>query len=432
MQVTVETGEGLTRRMKIDLPQQEIASEVDKRLQQLARSARLPGFRPGKVPMKVLRQRYGDHVEREVFGELAQSHFADAVSAHSLRLAGAPELLPEIDVESKSFGFTAVFEVLPELELAPLGDRVIKRPVAEVKDSDVDAMLARLREQRKIWEAVDRPAQTGDRVTVSFVGTLDGESFPGGTAHGAHIDLGSSGMIPGFEEGLMGAAAGETRSLDLTFPEAYHAAHLAGRSVHFEVTVDKVAESKLPELDEDFARAFRVEDGDLARFRSEVRANMERELKQRVAARTKERALDALAEAHRVDTPKVLVAEEVRVMKQQMERNLGGSRVELPDTLFESAAQRRVALGLIVGEIVKSQGIKVDSARVRASVEEMASSYENPAEVVEYYYADRKRLGPVESVVLEDQVVDWVLSQAQVEDDETTFAELTSQPPAVA
>lgn len=425
MQVSMETGEGLERRMKIDLPFERIAGEVDKRLQELARSARLPGFRPGKVPLKLLRQRYGDQVQREVFGEVAQSSFTEAVSSQALRLAGTPQFEPDIDPASKRFGFTAVFEVLPEVELAPLDGQVLKRPVAEVADADLEAMIERLRTQRKTWEPVARPAQTGDRVTLSFVGTLDGDPFPGGTATGAHIELGASSMIPGFEDGLMGAAAGETRSLDLVFPESYHAAHLAGRPVRFEVTVDQVAEPKLPELDEDFARSFGVTDGDLDRFRSDVRANMERELKQRLAARTKERAMDILMAAHTLQVPAVLVAQEVRSLKEQMHQNLGGGRMELPDALFQDGARRRVALGLIVAEVVKRHGIKPDPARVRAAVEEMASTYENPNEVIDYYYADRKRLAPVESLVMEEHVVEWVLGQAAVEDEETTFAHLT-------
>lgn len=432
MQVSMETGEGLTRRMKIDLPFEHIAGEVDKRLQQLARSVRLPGFRPGKVPMKLLRQRYGDQVEREVFGELAQSSFTEAVSSHALRLAGTPKFEPQIDTDAKRFGFTAEFEVLPELELAPLGEHVVKRPVARIADTDLEAMIERLRTQRKTWEPVERAAQGGDRVTVSFVGTLDGEPFQGGTASGAQIELGSAGMIPGFEDGLIGAAAGETRTLDLTFPEGYHAAHLAGRPVRFEVTVDGVAEPKLPELDESFARALGVEDGGLERFRADVRANMERELKQRIAARIKEQAMAALIAAHTLEVPGVLVATEIQSLKEQMYQNMGGNRMELPDSLFEGTARRRVALGLIVAEVVKRNGIKADPARVRAAIDEMAAAYENPQEVIDYYYAERQRLAPVESLVLEEQVVEWVLGQATVEDEETTFAQLTDSAEAAA
>lgn len=431
MQVSVETGEGLERRIKIELPFERIAGEVDKRLQELARSARLPGFRPGRVPVKLLRQRYGDQMEREVFGELAQSSFSEAVSSQALRLAGAPQFEPDIDLAAKRFGFTAVFEVLPEVQLGSLAGQVVKRPVAQVTDADLEAMIERLRGQRKTWVPVERPAQSGDRVTVAFVGTLDGETFEGGSATDAQIELGASRMMPGFEDGLIGASAGEKRSLDLSFPPAYHAPQLAGRPVHFEVTVQAVAEARLPALDADFARGLGVEDGDLERLRADVRRNMERELKQRIGARTKEQVMEALLAAHQLDVPAVLVAEETRSLKQQMLQSLGGASrpgVDLPDALFEASARRRVALGLIVAEVVKRHGIKADPALVRAAVEEMASTYENPQEVVEYYYADRQRLAPVESLILEEQVVDWALGQATVEDEATNFAQLTEQP----
>ena len=242
MQVSVETGEGLERRMRIDLPFERIQGEVDKRLGDIARSARLPGFRPGKVPMRVLRQRYGVQVEREVFGELVQSTFSAAVSEHSLRLAGMPRIEPEVDQAAKQFSYTATFEVLPQVELAPLSGQVIKRPVAEVTDADLDAVIERLRTQRQSWVPVERPSQVGDRVTISYVGTLDGEPFAGGSASGSPLELGSGRMIPGFEEGVAGAVAGETRTLDLSFPQDYQRTELAGRAVRFEVTIDAVSE----------------------------------------------------------------------------------------------------------------------------------------------------------------------------------------------
>ena len=425
MQVSVETGEGLERRMRIDLPFERIQGEVDKRLQQLARSARLPGFRPGKVPINLLRQRYGEQVQQEVFGELVQTSFSEAVAKEALRPAGMPRIEPDIDHAEKRYGYTAVFEVLPQFELAPLSGKVLKRPVAQVTDADLEAMLERLRTQRKSWQPAQRPAQSGDRLTVAYTGTIDGEAFEGGSSASSQLELGSGRMIPGFEDGLIGARAGETRSLDITFPEGYHAAPLAGKPVRFEVTVNAVDESVLPEVDADFARSFGVEDGDVERFRSDVRANMERELKQRIKARTKEAVMDVLVAENAVDIPAVLVSEEVRSLKEQMRQNLGGGRMELPDNLFEDSARRRVALGLIIAEIVKKNGIVANAASVREAVEEMASTYEQPQELVDYYYADRKRLAPVESLVLEERVVDWVLGQVAVEDEATTFQQLT-------
>jgi len=434
MQVSVETGEGLERRMHVELPSESIQAQVEKRLQELARSVRLPGFRPGKVPLKVLRQRFAGQVEREVFGDLLQSSFAEAVAGQSLRLAGTPQIEPEVDPATKRFGFTATFEVLPQVELVSLTGQVVKRPTAAITDADLEAMLERLREQRKTWGPVERPAQDGDRLTVSFVGTLEGESepFQGGSATAVPVELGSGRMLPGFEAGLVGAATGETRTLALRFPESYQRADLSGRAVSFEVTVEAVAEPLLPVVDEEFARAFGVPDGDLERFRADVRANMARELKQRIQARTKESVMDLLAGAHQVAIPKILLAEEVRGLKGQMRESIGVPTMDLPDALFEEPAGRRVALGLIIGELVKQNGIKAEPARVRAAVEELASTYEDPKAVVDYYYAERKRLAPVESLVLEDQVVAWVLDQVTVEDEEISFAQLTDPASASA
>jgi trigger factor len=425
MQISVESGEGLERRMRVDLPTDEIQGEVDKRLRQLSRSARLPGFRPGNVPVKLLRQRYGEQVEGEVFGELVERTYPEAVAKESLRPAGAPKIEPDIDRGEHRFSYIAVFEVLPELELGSLEGKVVKRPVAEVTDDDLETMLQSLREQRKTWEPAGRAAESGDTLVISFEGTIDGESFEGGAASGTRIELGSGRMIPGFEDGLIGVGAGETRGLDLSFPEGYHKESLAGRPVHFEVTVDAVEAPVLPELDADFARSFGVDDGDIDRLRADVRANMGRELKQRIDGRVKEQVMELLISQNPIDIPTVLVAQEIQSLKDQMRQNLGNSQIELPDNLFEDNARRRVALGLIIAEVVKQQGIKADPQRVRAAVEDMAATYEEPQQVVDYYYGARDRLAPVESLVLEDQVVDWVLGQVSVEDEPATFTEVT-------
>jgi trigger factor len=425
MQVSVETGEGLERRMKIDLPFEEIADEVEKRLQKLARSARLPGFRPGKVPMKVLRKRYGDAVHQEVFGELVQSSFSDALMRESLRPAGMPRIEPEIDPAEQRFGYTAIFEVLPELEVASLAGRVVKSPVAEITDEDLDAMIDRLRRQHASWQPAERAAAIGDRLTVGFVGSIDGEPFDGGSATGVKVELGKNRMIPGFEEGLVGASGGEQRTLDLVFPDPYQAEHLAGKPVRFEVTVELVEASELPDVDAAFLETFGVADGDLARFREDVRKNMEREMKQRLDARRKQAVMDMLLAAHDIELPKVLVAEEVRAMGEQMRETLGTKDMPLPEGLFDDAAKRRVSLGLIIGEIVKQQGLRPDAQRVRAAVEENASTYEYPQAVVDYVYADPGRLASVENLVLEQQVVDWVLGQVEVEEEVLSFAQLS-------
>ncbi|NCC27860.1 MAG: trigger factor [Gammaproteobacteria bacterium] len=425
MQVSVETGEGLERRMKIDLPFEQIAAEVEKRLQKLGRSARLPGFRPGKVPMKVLRQRYGEGVHQEVFGEFVESSFSEALMQEALRPAGMPRIEPAIDPVEQRFGYTAIFEVLPQIEVASLAGRVVKSPIAEITDEDVDAMVERLRLQHATRQPVERAAAAGDLLTVSFVGTLDGEPFEGGTASGVKLELGTGRMIPGFEEGLVGASAGEQCTLDLVFPDPYQAEHLAGKPVHFEVTVEAVEESVLPEVDAAFVEAFGVADGDIARFREDVRKNMEREMKQRLDARRKQVVMDMLLAAHDIELPKVLVAEEIRAMGEQMRETLGSKDIPIPDGLFDDAAKRRISLGLIIGEIIKQQDLRPDAQRVRAAVEESASTYEYPQAVVDYVYADPKRLASVENLVLEQQVVDWVLGQVEVEEEVLSFAQLS-------
>lgn len=425
MQVSVETGEGLERRMKIDLPFEEVEAEVEKRLQKLGRSARLPGFRPGKVPLQVLRKRYGAAVHQEVFGELVESSFSEALMQESLRPAGMPRIEPEIDPVEQRFGFTAIFEVMPQLEVAPLAGRVVKSPVAEIKDEDLENMIQHLRRQRATWAAAERPAVQGDRLTISFTGTVDGEPFEGGSASDVHIELGSARMIQGFEEGLIGASAGDRVSLDLVFPDPYQAEHLAGKAVHFDVTVDAVEESVLPEVDAAFVEAFGIDDGDIARFREDVRKNMEREMRQRLDSRRKESVMNLLLSAHDVELPEVLVQTEIRAMSEQMRETLGSKDLSLPEGLFDEAARRRVSLGLIIGEIVKRQGLKADPQRVRAAVEDSASTYDYPEAVIEYFYADPKRLVSIESLVLEEQVVAWVLEQVEVEEEVLTFAQLT-------
>lgn len=426
MQVSVESGDGLERRMRIDLPFERIQGEVDKRLQQMLRSARLPGFRPGKVPLGVLRQRYGEALQQEVFGDLVQSSFGEAVAQESLRPAGRPRIEPDIDREQQRFAYMAIFEVLPEFQLASLSGRVVKRPVAQVTEADLESMIERLRAQRKTWEAGEGPAERGDRVTVSYTGTLDGAPFEGGSGSGSQVELGSGRMIPGFEDALIGASPGETRSLDLQFPDGYPRQDLAGKPVHFEVRIDAIERSVLPMVDAAFVREFDVEDGDLDRFRADVRANMQRELDQRLKSRTKERVMNLLIETHAIEIPGALVQEEIRALRDQMRENLRGGRMELPDALFEDSARRRVTLGLIIAEIVKQNGIKADPARIRAAVEEMAATYQEPQEVIDYYYGDRQRLAPVESLVLEEQVIDWALGQVTVEDELLIFDQVTA------
>ncbi len=429
MQVSVEAGEGLERRMKVDLPFEQIEAEVEKRLQKLARTTRLPGFRPGKVPLSLLRRRFAGAVQQEVLGELAESSFTDALARESLRPAGPPRIEPELLPEERRIGFTATFEVLPKIEVADLSARVVKSPTAEVTEADLENMIERLRRQRATWQPVDRASQMGDRLTVSFMGTVDGEAFEGGSGTGIEIDLGKTPILPGFAEALTGVVAGEQRAVDLVFPDDYRPEHLAGKPAHFEVTVEAVAELELPAVDADLAKGMGIEDGDLERFHAEVRKNVEREMRQRLDARRKDAALEVLLAAHDFELPKVMVEAEIRAMNERMGEMLGSKGHHFPPETFEPGARRRVALGLIIGEIVRQQGLRPDAARVRAIIEETASTYDQPSAVVEYYYRDPKRLLSIESLDVENQVVDWVMQQAQVEEEVLSFAQLTE--PAV-
>jgi trigger factor len=425
MQVTVEAGEGLARRMTVELPADDVEQQVDKRLRDVARQARLPGFRPGKVPMRVLRQRFGDSVRGEVLGELVQSSFSQAVAEQELRPAGRPEIEPDIDTAGRRYAYTARFEVLPEVSLKDLAGSRIIRPVAEVTEADVDAMIERLREQRKRFEDVERGAQPGDRLTLSFVGTIDGEPFAGGSAEHQQLVLGNGGFIPGFEAQLEGARAAEERIVEVTFPEDYPSEELAGRDARFTVQVEAVGAPELPAVDAEFMAAFGIADGDAERFRADVRANMERELRQRTEAKVKSQVMDALIEANPVVLPAVLVAEEIAALKGQTRQAAGGGNLELPDELFAESAERRVKLGLVVAEVVKQHELKPSPERVRALVEELAATYERPDEVVNYYYADPQRLSSVEALATEELVVERMLETAEVVEEPSSFDALT-------
>jgi trigger factor len=428
MQVTVERGQGLELRMTVGLEPERIDAAVEMRLRELARSAKMAGFRPGKVPIKILRQRYGGQMRQEVFVDLMNESYAQALAQEGLHPLGDPQIEPQVDESAERYAFTAVFEVLPELELRALEGKTIKRPVAEVTDADLDAMLMRLRDQCKTWKPVERAARPGDRLRISFTGTQNGEPFEGGSANDRKIELGLGGMIPGFEEGLEGMRAGDERRLELQYPGSYPAEHLKGKPVLFDVSVREVAEPVLPEVDADFVKGFGFADGDLDRFRLDVRQDMERALKERIEARVKNQAMDLLLEANQVEPPNVLVEREIEKLKQQMRQQAGGGNLELSEDLLREQARRRVALSLILTEVVRANDIKVDPDRVREAVEDMASTYEQPQQVIRYYYADEERLAPVKGVTLENQVVDWVLSQVTVVDEAATFEELSALP----
>lgn len=426
MQVSVETKGTLGRRMTVQIPAERIDQEVQNRLMSLSRNARIAGFRPGKVPFKVVQQRYGRQVHLEVAGDVMSSSLQEALRQENLRPAGEPKLEPRVVESGKALEYVAEFDVYPEFEPATLAGVKIEKPLATVSDADIANMLEKLRQQRAGWDAVERGAQQGDLVTVDFTGTIDGAEFPGGSGTGMNIEIGSKRLIEGFEDKLVGSTAGADLTLDLRFPDDYHSAEVAGKPVQFKVKVIRVSAPKLPEMDDAFAKSLGVDS--VAALREEVGKNMRRELDQMIQSVVKDRVFDQLlARNSSLEVPASLIDEEIDRLANESYQQLGGSKqnVKLPRHLFEDRARRRVSLGLIIGEIIKRNGIQVDPARVRSTVETMAASYENPEEVVKWYYENRDALASAQSLVLEEQVVEWLLGQAQVEDKACSFDELT-------
>ncbi|WP_282281532.1 trigger factor [Pseudomonas sp. PS02302] len=423
MQVSVENTSALERRMTIGVPAERIETEVNKRLQQTARRAKVPGFRPGKVPMSVIRQRYEASARQEALGDLIQETFYEAVVEQKLNPAGAPAVEPKVFEKGKDLEYVATFEVFPEFEVKGLDGIEIERQDASVEDADIDKMLDVLRKQGTRYEAVDRAAANDDQLTLDFVGTQDGEAFAGGSAEGTKLVLGSGRMIPGFEDGLVGAKAGDERVLDLTFPEDYQNLDLAGKAAQFKITVKEVAAPELPELNEAFFKQFGVEETTVEGFRAEVRKNMDRELRQALKTKVKNQVMDGLLAANQIDVPAALISNEVDRLRVQAVQQFGGNiqPEQLPAELFSEQAKRRVLLGLIIAEMVKQFELKPDDARVRELIEEMAAAYQEPEQVVKWYYHNEQQLNEVRSVVLEEQVVDTVLKQAKVTDKQVSY-----------
>lgn len=423
MQVSVESTSALERRMTIGVPAERIETEVTKRLQQTARRAKVAGFRPGKVPMSVIRQRYEDAARQEALGDLIQATFYEAVTAQKLNPAGSPAVEPKLFEKGKDLEYVATFEVFPEFEVTGLEGIAIERLQADVADADLDKMLEILRKQNTRFEAATRAAQDADQLTIDFVGKVDGEVFAGGSAKATQLVLGSGRMIPGFEDGLLGAAAGEERVLSLTFPVDYQNLELAGKVAEFTVNVTAVAAPTLPELNAEFFALFGVKEGGLDDFRAEVRKNMQRELRQAVKSKVKNQVMDGLLAANPIEVPKTLLGNEVNRLRVQAVQQFGGNIKpdQLPAELFEEQARRRVVLGLIVAEVVKQFELKPDDARVREMIQEMASAYQEPEQVVAWYYKNDQQMNEVRSVVLEEQVVDTVLSKANVTDKSVSY-----------
>lgn len=430
MQVSVEATGGLERRMTVNVDEARIASAVDDRLKNMTHTVKLKGFRKGKVPFKVVKQHYGKQVRDEVVGEVLQSTFYEAVSQEKLQPAGNPNFDDLKNEPGQGLAYTATFEIYPDVELAPMAEQTVEKPVTEIGEADIDKMIETIRKQNVSWQAVEREAKEGDRITLDFKGMVDGEAFEGGSGEGMQVELGTGRMIPGFEDGLMGAKTGEDRTLNVTFPENYHVESLAGKPAVFETHINSVEEAVLPEVDAEFAKKLGVESGDLTEMRNEIRANMQRELDDRLRGKLKEAVIETLLGANPIDVPKSLVENEERTLLQQMLQNLANQGMQQQDLsglnpeMFREQAEKRVTLGLIMSEIVKANDLKVEPEQVRARIEEIAAPYEHPEEVVKWYQSDRQRLSEIESLVFEDQVIDWVVDQAKVVEKPVSFDEI--------
>lgn len=429
MQVTVESTGSLGRRMTVAVPAQRMQQEIAARLRRLSQSARFPGFRPGKAPMKMVEAQYGGKVTEEVVGDLIRATFHEALHEKGLKPAGGPNIEPKSLSPGQDFEYIATFEVYPEIKQLEINGKRIERPLVIINDTDVDHTINSLRHQRVSWNPVDRPAVTGDRLLLDFQGMIDGAVFEGGEAKDFPLVLGNNTLIDGFESGLIGAVGNEQRTLDITFPADYRNAKLAGNPVQFIVTVKQVNEPVLPEVNDEFARALGVADGKVESLRTEVRANLERELAERVRRELREQVFNAVIEANPIDVPKVLEQSEIQHMQQSGRANLEAQGLppqQMPTDpqLYSDQARRRVALGLILAEMIKVKGLTVDAQRVQARLEELAAGYDNPPEFIAWHYAKRERMAEIESKVLEDQAVDLLLTSAQVVDKPMTFQEL--------
>jgi len=422
----------LERRVSMSVPVADVERQVSERLKKLARDVRMPGFRPGKVPMKLVEKTYGPQVRNEVLGDAVQKSFSEVVKEAKLKVAGYPRIERKDESNDKSLEFSATFEIYPEVKVGDLAAVTIEQPKTAVTDTDVDKTIEILRKQRTSFVSVARAAQDGDRLAVDFEGRLDGQPFEGGSASGYQFMLGQGGMLPEFEAAARGMAPGESKTFPLRFPDDYHGKAVAGKQVSFELKLKSVDEPRLPALDADFAKALGVADGDLAKMRAEVRANVEREVKKRVDARLKQQALQALIDTTPLELPKSLVEQESQQLLERAVADLqsrGMKPEQLPQlnlqpAAFAETAKRRVALGLVIGELARSESLQPKPAEVRAMVEQEAQTYESPAEVVKWFYMQPQRLSEMEGAALEANVVKWVLSKAKAADKDIAFDEL--------
>lgn len=427
MQSNLEVLGPIERRLDISVPVAALEVEVQARLKQLARNLKLDGFRPGKAPMSVVARQHGAGVRQEVLSASLQAGFNAAVQEHNLRVAGYPRFEGKEGGEGQEVRFSALFEVYPEVKIGDLSSGNIKRPQVSLTDADVDKTLDVLRKQRREFNPVERPAQNSDRVKFDFIGTLGGQPFEGGEGKGYITILGEGHFLKDFEANLIGLAAGQSKGFDMSFPADYAAVHLAGKEVHFELSLHEVAEPKLPEVNAEFAQAMGVADGDVTTLREEIKANLQREVKRRVQIQVKEQVMKLLSDKTELQVPQSLVAMEAERLLQQSQKDAaarGLKELPVPADMFNEQASRRVRLGIILAEVVKTQGLSSKPEQVRALVEELAQSYEEPEQVVNWYFENPERLQEVETLSLEENVVAWAVTQAKVEDVPTSFDDL--------
>lgn len=426
MMVSVQSTSALERRMEVQVPAARVEKEMTQRLRNVSRTARLKGFRPGKAPLNIVRQQFGKEIHQEVINELMRRSFAEAVVEQKLNPAGGPRIEPIATTEGQDLKYAAVFEVFPEITLKGLEGISVDRPLASVSDEDIDTMIESLRRQSPKWRQVARESRTTDRVTVDFTGTVDGVAFEGGKGEGVGIVLGAGQMLPEFESGLVGVSEGTRTAIAVNFPAGYHNKVLAGKAAEFDVLVKKIEEQELPELDDEFCTAFGIKEGGVTALRQAVGDNMRRELEQNLRARTKSQLLDKLLAANPVEVPATLVESQVRDMQIDMARRMGAREASQvpPREPFLEPARRRVAVGLLINEIIKNEKIELDRSRVSGRLQDMVASYDDPQEMMRAYQQNADAMRQVEMLVLEDQVVEWLLARAKLNEQPATFKQV--------
>jgi trigger factor len=428
MQANLEVLEGLVRRLDISVPMDQLETEVQSRLKRLARNVKMDGFRPGKAPLSAVARQHGPGVRQEVLGETLQTRFGDAVQANQLKIAGYPRFEPKSgQTDATEMTFSASFEVYPEVKIDDLSTGKISRPIVDLSEADVMKTLEVLQKQRRTFESTDRAAAEGDLIKFDYQGTVDGTAFEGGKGEDFAAVIGEGRLLKDFEQSLTGLKAGDNKGFDLTFPADYSAKELAGKAAHFEVQVKDVQAPVLPPVDAEFARALGIEDGDVEKLKAEVKSNLELEVKRRVQTKLKEQTMELLLQKSTLDLPQSLVAMETDRLRSMTEADMqqrGVQTMKLSADMFTGQAERRVRLGLILAEIVQAHKLVAQPEQIRALIQEQAQSYEDPEQVMQWYYQSPERMQEIESLALEENVVAWVAGQAQVEDVKTSFEEL--------